>query len=275
MKPQQADFKTSDGTNIHYLTLGNSGSWVVLIHGYTGNAYGNWFANGIAGELASSHRIVAPDCRNHGKSDKPERGGPGHYRDVIELLDHLGIDKAHIHGYSMGGMITGRILAEVPEQFITASFGGSGIRETDETWRGQVPQDKAGRDPEEDICSRNLRIASAIDNGMSQAEAEKRVDAAIEEAKKNPPPARSLRMSPLEIDLAAIEVPLLAINGEFDSPYAKTFRLWREAKDFTNVILRGKSHLTAIAPGYMPQQYTESLARFINSNDLVPGRLSV
>ena len=268
MKPEQHDFRTSDGINIHYMNLGEEGSWVVLVHGYTGNAYGNWFANGIAEVLARNHRIVALDCRNHGKSDKPERGGPGSHTDVIELMDHLGIDRAHIHGYSMGGMITGRILAEVPERFITASFGGSGIREADEAWQKQVPEERQGRDPEEDTCSRNLRVASAVDNGMSREEAERRVDAAIEEARKNPPaPPRLPPRAPLKIDLASLDIPMLAINGEFDSPYAKTFRLWREAKDFTNVILQGKSHLTAIAPGYMPKEYPESLVRFIDGND--------
>ena len=69
-------FTASDGTNIHYLRAGAAGSWVVLIHGYTGSAEGNWFANGIAQALAANHRVVAIDCRNHGRSDKPEPGGP-------------------------------------------------------------------------------------------------------------------------------------------------------------------------------------------------------
>lgn len=267
MKPQEHDFTVSDGTKIHYLTLGDSGSWVVLIHGYTGNAFGNWFANGVAQRLAENHRVVALDCRNHGKSDKPERGGPGDHKDVIELMDHLGIDKAHIHGYSMGGMITGRVLADAPERFITASFGGSGIREADEAWQKQVPKDIEGVDPEEATCSRNLRVSSAMDNGMSREEAEKRVDEAIEEAKRNPPPPRRMTIKPLEIDLRSVNVPLLAINGEYDSPWAKTFRLWREARDFTSVILPGKSHLTAIVSGYMPPEYPNSLSRFIESND--------
>jgi pimeloyl-ACP methyl ester carboxylesterase len=263
MKPQPHEFTTTDGIRIHYLTLGEHGSWVVLIHGYTSNAYGNWFANGIAQQLAANHRVVALDCRNHGRSDKPERGGPGSHADVLELMNLLDIDKAHVHGYSMGGAITGRLLAEVPQRFLTASFGGSGIRETDPEWQARVPKDKAGVDPEEATCSRNLRIASAVDNGMSRDEAERRVDAAIAEAQRNPQPRRLPNRAPLEIDLTRIDIPLLAINGEFDAPYAKTFRLWREARDFTNVILPGKSHLTAIAPGYMPDAYPNSLVRFI------------
>jgi hypothetical protein len=60
---------------------------------------------------------------------------------------------------------------------------------------------------------------------------------------------------------------MLAINGEFDSPNAKTARLAREVKSFRNVVLPGKSHLTAISPGYIPKEYAESLVGFINAND--------
>jgi hypothetical protein len=60
---------------------------------------------------------------------------------------------------------------------------------------------------------------------------------------------------------------MLAINGEFDRPNAKTTRMTREVKNFTNVVLPGKSHLTAIMAGYMPKEYLESLVKFINAND--------
>jgi hypothetical protein len=38
-------------------------------------------------------------------------------------------------------------------------------------------------------------------------------------------------------------------------------------RDFTNVVLPGKSHLTAIMAGYMPKEYLESVVKFINAND--------
>src|SRR6476469_4271372 len=72
---QEDYFTTSDGVKIHYLTAGTTGSWVVLIHGYTDNAERMWFRTGIAPALAKNHRIVALDNRNHGKSDKPQPGG--------------------------------------------------------------------------------------------------------------------------------------------------------------------------------------------------------
>jgi pimeloyl-ACP methyl ester carboxylesterase len=251
------------------MRLGQSGTAVVLVHGYTGSAEGNWFRNGIAEALARNHRVVAIDCRNHGRSDKPQPRGPGKWEDTIELMDHLKIEKAHLHGYSMGGSITGRILAAHPERLLTAAFGGSGIRDTDQAWIDRTPPDSEKSDPDEAEARKNLRIRAAMDNGMSREEAEKLA--------ANPPPppppagggsaiAAAMR-APLQIDLTKVTVPVLAINGEFDRPYAKTFRMWRELDDFTNVILPGKSHLTAIAAPFMPEEYTESLVRFIDAND--------
>ena len=270
-KPTEADFTVSDGVKIHYYVMGK-GTPVILIHGYTGTAWGNWFSNGIAQALAKNHMVVALDCRNHGKSDKPVANGPGKAEDVVELMDHLKIKKAHIHGYSMGGGITGRLLTMIPDRIITAAFGGSGIAESDPELRAKVPPDKQGSDPQEAEASRTLRIHRAMDLGMSKEEAEKQA--------ASPPPARTAagpgtgaptaaapaRTGP-QLDLTKLNIPMLAINGEFDRPNAKTTRMAREVKNFTNVVLPGKSHLTAIMAGYMPKEYLESLVKFINAND--------
>jgi pimeloyl-ACP methyl ester carboxylesterase len=258
-------FTTSDGVRIHYVTLGDEGSWVVLVHGYTGSAEGNWFANGVAAALAGRHRVVALDCRNHGKSDKPTPGGPGRAKDVIELMNHLGIERAHVHGYSMGGLITGRLLALIPDRIITAGFGGSGVPETEEELLALVPADPEGTDPDEATASRNLRISNAMNNGMSREEAE--AAAAAPPRTRPPIAANDARRPAVELDLRKIDIPVLAINGEYDRPFAKTHRLWRELRDFTNVVLPGKSHLTAIVAGSIPPEYVRAVVRFIDSND--------
>lgn len=271
-EPTHEFFTTSDGIKIHYMRLGDHGSWVVLIHGYTGSAQGNWFDNGIAQALAKNHRVVALDNRNHGRSDKPQLNGAGKAEDTIELMDHLKIAKAHIHGYSMGGAITGRLLATHPERFLTAAFGGSGITETDPEWRAKLPPDKEGVDPGEAALSKALRIHHAMDNGMSREEAEKLAEtppaprggaagAAARGGAATPAPTA------LQIDLTKVTIPVMAINGELDRPRAKTTRMARELFNFYNVVLPGKSHLTAIVGGSMPQEYVVSLVGFIDSHD--------
>lgn len=263
-EPTHGYFTTTDGVKIHYLQLGDRGSAVILIHGYLGSAQGNWFSNGIAAALAKNHRVIAIDCRNHGLSDKPELRGWGIPEDVVELVNHLKIKKAHFHGYSMGGSIVGRLLAARPELFITAGFGGSGIREYDPEWMARVPEDRKGVDPQEAIVLRGLVIGSAMNNGMSREDAEKAADAAL--SSRSSRSARSPRPGP-KMDLGKVTVPVLAINGEFDRPYSKTHRMWRELPNFTNVVLPGKSHLTAIAATFMPREYLDSLVGFIDAND--------
>lgn len=247
-------FTASDGVKIHYIEAG-TGSPVVLIHGYTGTAQGNWFSNGVAEALAKNHRVVAIDCRGHGKSEKPHdpmKYGKQMVKDVVELMDHLKIPKAHIHGYSMGGFIVSQLLVMAPDRFITASFGGSGVPEVEERYKAEVPKDEPGgdHDPQEKEAS-----------GKLQAHPDRDPEALAAVRQAWDPRDRGA------IDLAKITIPVLAINGEFDMPVAKTHRMQRELKNFKGVILPGKSHLTAIMAGYIPQLYIDSLVEFINSND--------
>jgi pimeloyl-ACP methyl ester carboxylesterase len=251
-KPSHGYMVASDGVKIHYLVLGR-GTPVVLIHGYTGYAEGNWFINGIAGALAEKHRVIALDVRGHGQSDKPHDPamyGDRLWKDVIELMDHLGIEHAHVHGYSMGGAIVTQLLAHDPQRFITASYGGSGVREVDQEWITKLPKEEPGNDPQQKEATQKLLAAPYRD--------QKALDAIRQGF------ATALRPS---IDLTKIQIPVLAINGEFDSPIAKTQRMQRELKNFKSVILPGKSHLTAIMAGYMPPLYTTTLVEFINAND--------
>ncbi|MDP6416292.1 MAG: alpha/beta hydrolase [Gammaproteobacteria bacterium] len=270
-EPESDFFTTSDGIRIHYLLLGDSGSWVLLNHGYTSSARGNWFRNGVAQALAENHRVVAIDARNHGLSDKPQPRGPGRASDTLELPDHLDIEKAHIHGYSMGGSITASLLASNPQRFITASLGGSGIRDTEDKWLEMIPPDYVGQDPDELVALRGLRISAAITNGATQREAEQTVDQQMaQEARRNPPNIGAViesRPGTLKIDLGSIDIPVMTINGEHDGPNNKTFRLWRELNNFTNIRLPGKSHLTAISSTYMPKEYLENLVKFIAMHD--------
>ncbi|MGC4081948.1 MAG: alpha/beta hydrolase [Vicinamibacterales bacterium] len=242
-------FTTSDGVKIHYLTAGSTGSWVVLIHGYTDNAERMWFRTGIAPALARHHRIVALDNRNHGKSDKPIPGGTGRPQDVVELMDHLHIDRAHIHGYSMGGGMTAQLLAMIPQRFVTAGLGGSGIQETDPKLRAQAEQlDAALPKPQGDDAAAMERFRTRV-------------------TQLRPANTPAVSATPLQIDLRQLAVPILAVNGSFDSPYAKTQRLWREAHVFENVILEGKTHLTAISSNGAPQLYIDSIVRFVDAYD--------
>ena len=252
--PSSSSFRASDGVRIHYLEKGR-GTPVLLIHGYTGSARGNWFSNGVAEALSKTHRVVAIDVRGHGESDKPREAsayGAHIWQDALELLDHLGIDRAHVHGYSMGGAITTQLLAHAPERFITASYGGSGVRETDPEWVAKVPADVEGTDPLEAEARSTLGASPTRDD-----EALALVRQTFRDAFAT------------DLDLASLDLPVLAINGEFDAPNSRTHRMSRELRHFKSVVLPGKSHLTAIMAGYIPDLYIDSLTEFIRRHEPV------
>ncbi len=121
-------FVASDGVEIHYLVEGR-GDPVVLLHGITGTAASNWGGPGIIGRLAEEFQVIAVDQRGHGMSGKPH--DPASYGermalDVVDLLDHLRLQQAHVVGYSMGGFITMKLVALAPDRLMSAVVGGAG-----------------------------------------------------------------------------------------------------------------------------------------------------
>ena len=125
----------SNGVKISYLDQGK-GEVVVLLHGFSGSATEMWeklpytdTQIRLLPELAKECRVVAPDLRGHGKSHKPhdaQKYGVEIAEDVIRLLDHLKIKKAHVVGYSMGSTVAGRLLVSHPDRLLSVTFGGGG-----------------------------------------------------------------------------------------------------------------------------------------------------
>lgn len=111
------EFRSGD-VKISY-TVQGSGSPVILIHGLHSSASMNWTLPGTTAALAKMHRVITMDARGHGSSDKPQDEsayGTAMAEDVIALMDHLGIQKAHLAGYSMGGMIALKAAVLHPER---------------------------------------------------------------------------------------------------------------------------------------------------------------
>ena len=129
-----ADTFNSDSVKIFY-TVEGEGEPIVLIHGFTSTAQRNFGAPGIAGALASSFKVISIDNRGHGSSGKPHDQsayGTQMVEDVINLLNHLGIEKSNVVGYSMGAMIAHKLVTKYPERVIKAVSAGYG-------WAGEDP----------------------------------------------------------------------------------------------------------------------------------------
>jgi pimeloyl-ACP methyl ester carboxylesterase len=129
----QDKYFDSNGVKIRYTDEG-SGEPVLLIHGFTADIEKQWTDPGIRKALATKYRVIALDNRGHGKSDKPhdpKKYGMEMVEDAVRLLDHLKIDKAHVVGYSMGAMLTAKLMVTHPERLRSATLGGAGALRPD------------------------------------------------------------------------------------------------------------------------------------------------
>jgi len=121
----------SNGVRIAYVDEGE-GEPILLIHGFASSVAANWIDPQWVRTLTQAgRRVIAYDNRGHGQSEKlyePERyGAPEMAEDAGRLLDHLGIDRADVLGYSMGARIAAFLTFAHPERVRSVIFGGLGI----------------------------------------------------------------------------------------------------------------------------------------------------
>ena len=124
-------FRNGD-VEIAYLDEGE-GEPVVLVHGFASNKEVNWVNPGWVTTLTrGGRRAIALDNRGHGASSKLYDPAAYHSAlmagDVRALMDHLGIERADIMGYSMGARISAFLAVDHPERIRSVVIGGLGIR---------------------------------------------------------------------------------------------------------------------------------------------------
>jgi pimeloyl-ACP methyl ester carboxylesterase len=119
-----------DGIDIAFLDEGE-GDPVLLIHGFASTAAVNWVYPGWVTTLTrAGRRAVALDNRGHGASSKLYDPADYHSARMAEdaraLLDHLGIARADVLGYSMGARIAAFLALAEPARVRSVVFGGLG-----------------------------------------------------------------------------------------------------------------------------------------------------
>jgi pimeloyl-ACP methyl ester carboxylesterase len=134
-------FTSFDGTGIAFAIDGPSdGPSVLLLHGFAADHDLNWVRPGVVGALVEAgHRVIALDARGHGASDKPH--DPAAYkddamaRDARALLDHVGVEQVDIVGYSMGSVVSSRLVPVEPRtrRLVLGGVGGGVVT-------GQLPR---------------------------------------------------------------------------------------------------------------------------------------
>jgi len=118
---------TLHGQDLHYLDAGQ-GPAIVFVHGLLGS-HRSWAH--LVSELATDHRVLAPDLFGHGASAKPmgDYSLGAHAAALRDLLDHLGIGPVALVGHSLGGGIALQFAYLFPDRvrrLVLVSSGGLG-----------------------------------------------------------------------------------------------------------------------------------------------------
>ncbi|WP_323041837.1 alpha/beta fold hydrolase [Gemmobacter sp.] len=108
-------FTTADGSKLGYRIAGDTGPFLVLCHALLATSE-QWVPQ--LEDLSKHFRVVCPDTRGHGLStgSTPVDTVEDLAGDILALFDHLGIDRAHLLGASMSGVVVQHFAATHPDR---------------------------------------------------------------------------------------------------------------------------------------------------------------
>jgi len=241
-----------NGAQIYYETTGE-GTPLVMIHAGVADSrqWNNEFAY-----FAQSYRALRYDMRGYGKSE-PVDGEFSHLGDLISLLDHLEIREPIIlMGCSMGGGIAMDFVLKEPSRvktLIMVGSGPSGLELDVPTPPKFAEAEKAYHAGDLDLLTEietqiwfdgMNRTPEQVDPAMRRLAYEMNHNALALEARKlgNRMPDSP---SPAAHRLAEINIPILVIAGEHDTPYilAAADVMEKQIRSARKVIIEDAAHL--------------------------------
>jgi pimeloyl-ACP methyl ester carboxylesterase len=243
----------SDGARIAYIDEGK-GEPILLIHGFASNVVTNWVNPGWVSTLTQAgRRVIAYDNRGHGGSEKlydPNAyGAPSMAEDGRRLLDHLGIERADVMGYSMGARIAAFLVITHQQRVRSVVFAGLGINMV----RGMVgtgPIAKALEAPRiEDVTNDTARSFRAF--AESTGSDLKALAACI----------RGPREKVTADQLAAITVPALVAVGSEDVIAGSGAELASLIPGAQFLDIPGRDHMKAVGDVRFKQGVLDFLTR--------------
>lgn len=107
------EFVKINGVNLA-VEIKGKGNPLILVHGVGGN---HEKLREMIDPLSEQFKVIAMDCRGHGKSDKPQKYTlQDHINDVLGIMDYYKIDKSYLLGISMGSYISQGVAIAAPER---------------------------------------------------------------------------------------------------------------------------------------------------------------
>ena len=162
----QESFESFDQTKIAFTDTG-SGIPVILIHGFISSG-DSWKYSLLAKDLVDiGYRVIIPDLRGNGLSDRPQEAGfyanDAEINDLKALADFLKLKSYLAVGYSRGAIVLSKLLIDEP-RIEKAVLGGMGLDFTNPDWSRRIMFQKAfsGEEPPNDITEGAIKYAKSI-----------------------------------------------------------------------------------------------------------------
>ncbi|HYM15247.1 MAG TPA: alpha/beta hydrolase [Dehalococcoidia bacterium] len=282
-------FARVNGIDIWYERSDGVRATLVLTHGFAGPTQG-WPP--IIGEFRRRYDLVLYDVRAHGSTAVPDDAAtvsvPQFAADLAGLMTHLGIDRAHIGGVSMGGMISAQFACDFPDRVRSLLL-------CDTTAGNQAGPDAAANEVEralettferlahiaehygmEELVEREnryhhegdpyARFAAQGIEGLDRANRRNKIDLMTRAGYLQA--NRALRNRPdLTARTPSLGMPVLISCGEWDAFYACARRDHALIPNSRMVTIRGAAHAT---PDYQPELWLRAVSDFID--DVEAGR---
>jgi pimeloyl-ACP methyl ester carboxylesterase len=228
----------SAGVEIAFSDQGH-GEAVLLIHGFASNGRVNWQATGwMKVLLDAGYRVIAIDNRGHGESEKlydaDQYSAPVMADDAARLLQHLGVERAAVMGYSMGARISAFVCMQHPALVSRAVFAGLAERMVLGVPGAAAIADgllAATTREVEDAGARSFRIFAETTKSDLKA-----LSACM----------RSSRVKIKPEALAGIVCPVLVVAGEVDDVAGAVQPLVDLIPGAIGVVLQGRNHMNAV-----------------------------
>jgi pimeloyl-ACP methyl ester carboxylesterase len=233
----------SGGLTLAYDDVGAPGKGrpMILVHGFTSNRTENWLRLGWYGAFERRRmRVIALDCRGHGESAKPHDpalyGRQNMAGDVLALMDHLDVPRAHVLGFSLGSRLALTATLRAPERSATLTLGGIGEKMFEvRTVAGNPMAEAMEADDPETIGEPMLKSFRQFADDQKE---DRLALAALTRAKDEPFTTE---------ELSRLPVPVLVIAGARDELAGDTQPLADAFPDGRAVCLPGVDHFSIIA----------------------------
>lgn len=266
----QGQYFDADGTKLYYFEAGNpAGPPVVLVHGFASQADRGWRLTGTVKALEHDYHLILFDNRGCGKSDKPhtdDKYGLEMVDDVARLMDHLGIKKAHVAGYSLGGFIALKFAQLYPERCRTIAVMGAGWEDPNNS-QAMIALDSVATllregkpvGPLGALIDTNRPPPTLLHQFMVKLSTGYLNDPLALACIAETTPKLGLTLE----EVSAITIPVCSIVGDRDVFYPAALKLCQLVPHCTQTIIPGAGHVRAATSDLK----SEKLKAFLDANN--------